>query len=74
MEAVGRQRLLLELGPVSGARRRGLLALPLVTALARSPELMDLIRPHLPAKLFPVRANYFNKSADAIGWFLGIKI
>ena len=53
------------LGPVSGAGRRGLLALPAVFDLANSPRLLDLVRPHLSAEPLPVRAIYFDKSPDA---------
>lgn len=53
------------LGPVDGAGRRGLLAQPDVAALALSPRLLDLVRPHLFAKPVPVRAIYFDKSPDA---------
>ena len=59
------QELLSTLGPISGAGRRGLLALPAVAALARSARLLDLIRPHLPSEPFPVRAIYFDKSPEA---------
>jgi hypothetical protein len=59
------QELLSTLGPVSGAGRRGLLALPAVAAFARSARLLDLIRPHLPSEPFPVRAIYFDKSPEA---------
>jgi hypothetical protein len=53
------------LGPVSGAGRRGLLADDGIAELARAPRLVDLVRPHLPADPRPVRAIYFDKSADA---------
>ena len=59
------QELLSTLGPVSGAGRRGLLALPAVAELARSARLLDLVRPHLPAEPFPVRTIYFDKSPEA---------
>jgi hypothetical protein len=52
------------LGPVGGAGRRGLLALPAVADLARSPQLLALVRPHLAAEPFPVRAIYFDKSPE----------
>ena len=64
IEADEQRELLATLGPVSGAGRRGLLALPAVAELARSPRLLDLIRPHLPSEPFPVRAIYFDKSSD----------
>src|SRR5262249_25011894 len=41
-----------------------LLALPTVARLARSPCLLDLIRPHLTSEPFPVRAIYFDKSSE----------
>ena len=65
IEADEQRELLSTLGPVSGAGRRGLLSLPAVAELARSPRLLDLIRPHLPSEPFPVRAIYFDKSSDA---------
>ena len=64
IEADEQRELLSALGPVSGAGRRGLLALPFVAGLARSPRLLDLIRPYLPSEPFPVRAIYFDKSSD----------
>jgi hypothetical protein len=60
-----REQLIDLLGPVSGAGRRGLLSLPAVLELAHSSVLLDLIRPHLQAEPFPVRAIYFDKSPDA---------
>ena len=64
IEAAEQQELLSTLGPVFGAGRRGLLALPTVAELARSPRLLDFIRPHLPSEPIPVRAIYFDKSPD----------
>jgi hypothetical protein len=57
------------IGPVSGAGRRGLLSLPAVAELARSPRLLALVRPHLPSAPFPVRAIYFDKSS-ARNWLV----
>ena len=65
IEVSEQQTLLSLLGPISGAGRRGLLGLPTVAALARSPRLLDLVRPHLPSEPFPVRAIYFDKTAEA---------
>lgn len=65
IEAAEQQELLSVLGPISGAGRRGVLALPAVAALARSPRLLDLVRPHLSSKPFPVRAIYFDKSCES---------
>ena len=64
LEAEEQRELLSTLGPVSGAGRRGLLASPAVAGLARSPRLLDLVRPHLPSEPFPVRAIYFDKSSE----------
>jgi hypothetical protein len=57
--------LVAALGPIIGAGRRGLLAVPGVRALARSSRLLDLVRSHLPIEPQPVRAIYFDKSAEA---------
>ena len=64
IEVDEQRELLFTIGPVSGAGRRGLLALPAVAKLARSTRLLDLLRPHLPSEPFPVRAIYFDKSPD----------
>lgn len=54
-----------QLGPVDGAGRRGLLAVPVVMKIARSAKLLALARAHLPAEPKPVRAIYFDKSPMA---------
>src|ERR1700677_81914 len=54
-----------KLGPVTGARRRAMLDLPLVKHLAHSPRILDLVRPRLPREPVPVRTIYFDKSPDA---------
>ena len=60
------QRVLLDtLGTVTGAGRRGLLTVPVVADLARSPRMLDLIRPHVAREPFPVRAIFFDKSPGA---------
>ncbi len=64
IDADEQRELLSTLGHVSGAGRRGILALPAVAELARSPRLLDLIRPHLRSEPLPVRAIYFDKSSD----------
>lgn len=53
------------LGHVSGAGRRGLLTLPAVAKVARSAQIVSLVRSHLGVEVQPVRAIYFNKSSDA---------
>lgn len=60
-----RRELLAELGATSGAGRRGILGLPAIANFANAPETLALIRPHLPAEPIPVRAIYFDKSAEA---------
>lgn len=59
------EKLLALLGPVNGAGRRGLLAVPEVSALAWSPRVLNLVRPHLPQEPLPVRTLYFDKSPEA---------
>ena len=65
LTASEREQLIESLGPVTGAGRRGLLALPIVAQLARSSRLLDIVRPHLPADPRPVRAIYFDKFPEA---------
>lgn len=72
-----REELIAELGPVSGAGRRGLLALPIIAELARSTRLLELVRPHLPGEPIPVRVIYFDKSPDAnwlVSWHQDLTI
>lgn len=64
LEPAQQQALLAALGPVSGAGRRGLLAVPAVAALACSARLLDLVRPHLSSEPLAVRAIYFDKSPE----------
>lgn len=53
------------LGPSTNAGRRGLLGIPAIAKVARSPKLTDLVRPHVSAEPFPVRAIFFSKSSEA---------
>ena len=64
LDATEQSRLLAALGPATGPGRRGLLSNPFVAALASSPTILDLVRPHLPAPPVPTRAIYFDKSPD----------
>ena len=57
--------LLSKFGTVAGAGRRGLLRLPVVSALAGSERFLGLVRPFLPEEPRAVRAIYFDKSAAA---------
>ncbi|MBL9168973.1 MAG: phytanoyl-CoA dioxygenase family protein [Verrucomicrobiales bacterium] len=63
--------MIVALGPVFGAGRRGLLADVCVAELSRSRALLELVRPHLPLEPVCVRAIYFDKSSDtnwAVPW------
>ncbi len=64
LSADARCELISQLGPVSGAGRRGLLKEPAVAKLAPSRRIIDLVRPHLPEEPIPVRAIYFDKTPD----------
>ncbi len=64
LDATEQSRLLAALGPATGPGRRGLLSNSIVAALASSPTILDLVRPHLPAPPVPTRAIYFDKSPD----------
>lgn len=64
IEAAEQRELLSTLGSIVGAGRRGLLALSTIAGFARSPRILDLIRPHLPSEPRPVRAIYFDKTPD----------
>ena len=60
-----RAELISILGPIKSPGCRGLLARPTIANIAGSEKLRNLVRPHLPAEPFPVRAIYFDKSPDA---------
>lgn len=66
-----------EYGPADRAGRRGLLNVAVVRTLARSPRLVDLVRPHVGGEPFPVRAILFNKSPQAnwpVAWHQDVTI
>jgi hypothetical protein len=65
LNAGEQEELISLLGPNASAGRRGILSLPAVATLARSECFLDLVRPHLLAEPFPVRAIYFDKSPEA---------
>jgi hypothetical protein len=72
-----REELIDQLGPVSGAGRRGILGLPLVAGLVHSDLIRSLVQPHLPAKPQPVRAIYFDKSPETnwtVAWHQDLTI
>lgn len=62
MDAAECAEFIHDLGPVTGAGRRGLLAEPKVHTLAHSERLLQIVRPCLPAEPRPVRVIYFDKS------------
>jgi hypothetical protein len=65
------------LGPSSGAGRRGLLRFPAIAKLARSQKLTSLVRPHMSAEAFPVRAIFFSKSPETnwlVSWHQDLTI
>jgi ectoine hydroxylase-related dioxygenase (phytanoyl-CoA dioxygenase family) len=69
--------LIVALGTIRSAGRRGLLAEPVVSHIANSPKILDLVRPHLAAEPRPVRAIYFNKTAAAnwlVAWHQDLTI
>jgi ectoine hydroxylase-related dioxygenase (phytanoyl-CoA dioxygenase family) len=71
------QTLVAAVGPLADAGRRGLLAEPEVARLARRPNILNFVRPHLPAEPHPVRAIYFNKTADSnwlVAWHQDLTI
>jgi hypothetical protein len=57
--------LISRLGNIDDAGMRGALRIHAVDELANSPKLLDLVRPDLAPKARPVRAIYFDKSAEA---------
>jgi hypothetical protein len=65
------------LEPATGAGSRGLLGEPTIARLARSEKLTNLVRSHLLAEPFPVRAIFFNKSPKAnwlVSWHQDLTI
>jgi hypothetical protein len=70
IDAAEREALLTALGPVSGAGRRGIGAIPEVANFARSTTILELIRPYFRSEPKLVRGIYFDKSAES-NWFVG---
>jgi len=71
------QEFITQLGPVTGAGRRGILKLPTVAELACSDRLLSLARPHLTAPPRPVRGIYFDKSPQTnwtVAWHQDLTI
>ena len=73
-EVVG---LTVALGTITGAGRRGVLTEPAVSSFSRFAKILDLVRPNLGAEPRPVRAIYFNKTAEAnwlVAWHQDLAI
>jgi Phytanoyl-CoA dioxygenase (PhyH) len=71
------QNLMEALRSLTGAGKRGLLDVTQVAELARSENLLDLVRPHTGKLARPVRAIYFDKSAHAnwlVAWHQDVTI
>jgi hypothetical protein len=71
------EELIEELGPASGAGRRGILELAPIAKLSRSERLLSLVRPHLPAQARPVRGIYFDKTPETnwlVAWHQDLTI
>jgi ectoine hydroxylase-related dioxygenase (phytanoyl-CoA dioxygenase family) len=72
-----RRELLEAIGAVNVAGRRNMLAVPAVAALANSKKLLDLVQRHTGGEPRPVRAIWFNKSAQAnwlVAWHQDLAI
>ncbi|HEX5339200.1 MAG TPA: phytanoyl-CoA dioxygenase family protein [Gallionella sp.] len=59
----------LKLEPLRGGIRRIEKRVPQIASLARSPDIMSVVRKHLPGQPELVRAIYFDKSPDN-NWFV----
>ena len=70
-------RLRESLEPVSGAGRRGMLAMPEVRSLANSTRIRELVSAHLKGTPRAVRAIYFDKSPESnwlVAWHQDLTI
>jgi hypothetical protein len=71
------EQLLMDVGASAAAGRRNMLDVHAVAAWARSVRIMDLVRPYLYGDPRPVRALWFNKSAEAnwlVAWHQDLAI
>lgn len=71
------QQLLMDAGASPAAGRRNMLDMHAVAAWARSARIIDLVRPHTGGEPRPVRAIWFNKSAEAnwlVAWHQDLAI
>jgi hypothetical protein len=74
LTTVERQKLIAAVGAANAAGRRGLLRVPVVSELAGSPRILDLVRPHVACDPIPVRTIFFDKRPEATGLWRGIRI
>jgi hypothetical protein len=77
LDEAERRELLDAVGAVDVAGRRNMLTVPTVAALAKSEKLLDLVRLHTYGSPRPVRAIWFNKSAEAnwlVAWHQDLAI
>ena len=71
------KELIAELGPVTGAGRRGILQMPGIAEMACSDRLLSLVRPHVGAEPRPVRGIYFDKTPETnwmVAWHQDLTI
>lgn len=71
------EQIIQEIGPVPNAGKRALLSNQHIADLARSPRVLDLIKPHCENEPFPVRAIGFDKSPSAnwlVAWHQDLTI
>lgn len=71
------RQLLTDVVVSDAAGRRNMLDMPAVATLARSAKLIGLVRPHMGGVPRPVRAIWFNKSAEAnwlVAWHQDLAI
>ena len=64
-----RDNIMAAISSPAGSRQRGLLANPEIGCLARSPTILNHLRPHFEEDPLPVRAIFFDKCSDK-NWFV----
>jgi len=77
LSQAGAQNLAEALRSIAGAGKRGLLSVTRVAEVARSEEVLGLVRPYTGEMAKPVRAIYFDKSAGAnwlVAWHQDVTI
>src|SRR5688572_16963023 len=77
LSQAGVQNLAEALGSIAGAGKRGLLDVTQVAEVARSEEMLGLVRPYTGELAKAVRAIYFDKSAGAnwlVAWHQDVTV